>query len=543
MASRLGIEEAGTSRYRGPIRKRDCIPEPMTAFSNEFLQDLPPKDRRYDTPVAENLVFSVFPNGVKAWVHVYSYEGYVRRRTIGLFPEMDYAQAQTALTQSRRIVAVDLQQGARRKAPRSANHKQFMLLVAGAVLGGVAVALSARWLIGGPSQPVTPPGNAVDTAQVQTREGPQFAADPTASQDDSSVPDTAGVSVPDVVADQAPVQAALNENLLPDAPATAGIAGTELANTQRPATPRPGADASAVNRTMTPESAAADIGETATQSSGDFTGDSIRDTTGESRADAAVASPTPLNQPDEQTPDPPSALVTGGTAAGSGAPSIAAGIAATDGPAAGEGPDDSSDKGPVAADKAPDDGQQTGPATVVASNPEPGQAVVVESETQSATAPAGILPEAAEQQIADLTAEPGQAQGPQQLAAVAADGSPATPAATVEPAVRAQLTSGLADLEPIDTLGASLVMAPGETRRVYFFTEARGMTGARVTHRWQRQGVVVTELPFVVADDPWKIYSSKNILAEQDGEWQVTIVAEDGSVLGAETFQIILQAP
>ena len=91
----------------------------MTAFSNEFLQDLPPKERRYDTPVAENLVFSVFPNGVKAWVHVYSYEGFVRRRTIGLFPEMDYAQAQAALSQSRRIVAVELQQGGQRSRPAS----------------------------------------------------------------------------------------------------------------------------------------------------------------------------------------------------------------------------------------------------------------------------------------------------------------------------------------------------------------------------------------------------------------------------------------
>jgi hypothetical protein len=547
MASRLGIEEAGTSRYRDPIRKRDCIPEPMTAFSNDFLQDLPPKDRRYDTPVAENLVFSVFPNGVKAWVHVYSYEGYVRRRTIGLFPEMDYAQAQTALNQSRRIVAVDLQQGGRRMAPRSTNRKQFTLLVAGAVLGGVAVALSARWLIGGTSPPATPPGN-VDTAQVQTREREQLAADATASQNDSSVADTARVSAADVVADRAPVQAAINENLQAEPSGTTGIAGTELASTQRVATALPGAEASAANNAITPEAAAAGIGESAAQSIGDSIGDSIRDSigdsNGESPVDAAVAMPMPLNQPGEQTRDEQLALATTGTAAESGAPAIEAGIAATDEPAEDNGPDNRSDEGPdTAADRAPNDGQQAGPATIAASGPQPGAAVVAESATESATGPAGILPEAAEEQMADLTAEPGQAQARQQLAAAAADGSPATPAATVEPGVRAQLTSGLANLEPIDTLGASLVLAPGETRRVYFFTEARGMTGARVTHRWQRQGVVVTELPFVVADDPWKIYSSKNILAEQDGEWQVSIVAEDGSVLAAETFQILLQAP
>ena len=127
----------------------------MTAFSNEFLQDLPPKERRYDTPVGENLVFSVFPNGVKAWVHVYSYEGFVRRRTIGLFPEMDYAQAQAALSQSRRIVAVELQQGGSRQGARGMSRSKLALLTAGAVIGGIAIALIVRTLTDRSSAPET----------------------------------------------------------------------------------------------------------------------------------------------------------------------------------------------------------------------------------------------------------------------------------------------------------------------------------------------------------------------------------------------------
>ena len=515
----------------------------MTAFSNDFLQDLPPKDRRYDTPVAENLVFSVFPNGVKAWVHVYSYEGYVRRRTIGLFPEMDYAQAQAALNQSRRIVAVDLQQGARRKTPRRTNTKQFMLLVAGAVLGGVAVALSARWLIGSPSQPATSSANPVDSAPsqdqtlVRTQHDNRLSTDAIEPQNDPTVPDPGGVSTPDTAADSVPVQTATNEDLMGGTFGTTGTAGTEVSSSQEIETAIPGADVLTANSAMTPEAAATDIGET--------TAHSISDSTSESPVDDSIAAPTPPSQTDEQTREEQLALATTGTATRSDDPAIETGTAAATAPVPDNEPDNRLDIDPDTvtvgtADSAPDDGPQAGPETipVTMSGPDPAIAAGLAGES------AEVMTEAGETLVANLSPESGQEQDrPAVTATDMTDSSPATPAAASESGIRAQLTSGLADLEPTDTLSESLVLAPGETRRVYFFTEASGMTGERVIHRWQREGVIVTELPFVVADDPWKIYSSKNILAEQDGEWEVAIVAEDGSVLETKTFQIILQTP
>ena len=89
----------------------------MTQFDDRYFRDLPPRERRYDTPVADQLVFSVFPNGVKAWVHVYPHEGYVRRRTIGLFPEMDYRDALAALEMTRRILEVEAQESRRTRRP------------------------------------------------------------------------------------------------------------------------------------------------------------------------------------------------------------------------------------------------------------------------------------------------------------------------------------------------------------------------------------------------------------------------------------------
>jgi hypothetical protein len=99
----------------------------MTQFTNDYFRDLPPRDRRYDTPVADQLVFRVFPNGVKAWVHVYPCADFVRRRTMGLFPEMDYGAALAALDESRRIAEVDAEQA--RRPRRVAVHRSRYIFV------------------------------------------------------------------------------------------------------------------------------------------------------------------------------------------------------------------------------------------------------------------------------------------------------------------------------------------------------------------------------------------------------------------------------
>lgn len=79
----------------------------MTAFSDDYFRDLPPKARRYDTPLGDGIVFSVFPNGTKCWVLVYSASGFTRRRTLGLFPEMGLDAAREAAQQALRILDVE----------------------------------------------------------------------------------------------------------------------------------------------------------------------------------------------------------------------------------------------------------------------------------------------------------------------------------------------------------------------------------------------------------------------------------------------------
>ncbi|MGB5589698.1 MAG: DUF2914 domain-containing protein [Gammaproteobacteria bacterium] len=472
----------------------------MTAFSNEFLQDLPPKDRRYDTPVAENLVFSVFPNGVKAWVHVYPYEGFVRRRTIGLFPDLDYPQAQAALSQSRRIVAVELQQGGQRKAPRSSGSKQIMLLTVGAILGGVMVALAARLLIGSSPPPVEPRAAVVQVDPTNKTPDPAAQradanADPegTAQTGSQMGADTGG-AVPTAAEADA-------RNIIATGPDTT-IAGQTPGETPRDASGV--ATNPAVNETLSPTLPASTLTDSA----------------------SATSAPAPAVAPGQ-------AVLPSQTAPLSQTETARTGVAGTR----------------TISDTAPELPQQTEPDSTrdAVAGVDPGsvaRAGLEQDTGESAEVLAEAIQSPAANAAADMTEQAAPAQDePSPLATADPSVISNPPAATTEPGVRAQLTTGLADLEPIDVLSERLMLAPGETRRVYFFTEAQGMRGARVTHRWQREGTIVTELPFVVADDQWKIYSSKDILAEQDGDWEVAIVSEDGSVLATESFQVIAPAP
>jgi hypothetical protein len=76
-------------------------------LTDDHCRDLPPQARRYDTPVEEGLVFSVFPNGTKCWVLTYPVGGFIRRRTLGLFPEMTLEAALAAAEQARRVLAAE----------------------------------------------------------------------------------------------------------------------------------------------------------------------------------------------------------------------------------------------------------------------------------------------------------------------------------------------------------------------------------------------------------------------------------------------------
>jgi len=95
---------------------------------------------------------------------------------------------------------------------------------------------------------------------------------------------------------------------------------------------------------------------------------------------------------------------------------------------------------------------------------------------------------------------------------------------------RAQFTSGILDREPVD----SMMTLNSQTDRIFFFTELRNMEGRTVVHRWELNGEVMAAVTFDVRGPRWRVYSSKELLPEWSGAWQVSVVDETGTVLDSE---------
>jgi hypothetical protein len=124
---------------------------------------------------------------------------------------------------------------------------------------------------------------------------------------------------------------------------------------------------------------------------------------------------------------------------------------------------------------------------------------------------------------------------------------PAAPAA-VPPAAsvpagasvaRAVFARAVAEREPHDVVSS---LDP-DAQEVFFFTELLGLEGRTVRHRWELDGQLMAEVPFVVGAPRWRVHSSKRLLPGQPGSWTVSVVAESGEILRSEVLQRALATP
>ena len=104
------------------------------------------------------------------------------------------------------------------------------------------------------------------------------------------------------------------------------------------------------------------------------------------------------------------------------------------------------------------------------------------------------------------------------------------PAASVS---RAQFTTDIRDREPID----QVVILDNRVSNVYFFSELRGLEGRTVSHRWEYEGRVISEVPFEVGGPRWRVYSRKTLDSEMLGKWTVIVVDQSGWPLHAGIFE------
>jgi type IV secretory pathway VirB10-like protein len=84
----------------------------------------------------------------------------------------------------------------------------------------------------------------------------------------------------------------------------------------------------------------------------------------------------------------------------------------------------------------------------------------------------------------------------------------------------------------------SIVVEPGQQKRLTLFTELRGLAGETVSHRWRHDGKSMAVIPFKVGGDRWRVHSSKRVTAAMRGSWQVVVTDSRGATLASRSFVV-----
>lgn len=97
---------------------------------------------------------------------------------------------------------------------------------------------------------------------------------------------------------------------------------------------------------------------------------------------------------------------------------------------------------------------------------------------------------------------------------------------------RAQFTSGIENREPVDELQSIGL----DSREVVFFTELRDLEGRAVAHRWIHEGETQAVVDFDVGGPRWRVWSSKDLIPQMQGQWTVEVVDDTGTSHGQWSF-------
>jgi len=100
---------------------------------------------------------------------------------------------------------------------------------------------------------------------------------------------------------------------------------------------------------------------------------------------------------------------------------------------------------------------------------------------------------------------------------------------------RSVFSTAIENKEPV----SDLQKISSAITRVYFFTELMGLSGHKISHRWEYQGKIMAEITFEIGADRWRTWSSKNMLSSWTGSWQVSVVDEGGNIIEQKSFEYI----
>jgi hypothetical protein len=98
---------------------------------------------------------------------------------------------------------------------------------------------------------------------------------------------------------------------------------------------------------------------------------------------------------------------------------------------------------------------------------------------------------------------------------------------------RAQFTTEVVDREPVDLVTKLDV----NESRIFFYTDLRNLQGRTITHRWEFEGQILSEVDFKVGGPRWRVYSAKSLNPGEAGKWTVFVIDESGWPLHATIFK------
>ncbi|MBU2862240.1 DUF2914 domain-containing protein [Reinekea forsetii] len=101
---------------------------------------------------------------------------------------------------------------------------------------------------------------------------------------------------------------------------------------------------------------------------------------------------------------------------------------------------------------------------------------------------------------------------------------------------RHQFSTAIENREPVDAVTDAMNVNP-----LFYFTELNNYEGTMVTHRWSFNGNQMAEVTFNVGGPRWRVYSSKQLLPEWDGEWMVEVIDEAGNTVASDSINVVIE--
>lgn len=99
----------------------------------------------------------------------------------------------------------------------------------------------------------------------------------------------------------------------------------------------------------------------------------------------------------------------------------------------------------------------------------------------------------------------------------------------------AVITTMVNDRAPVD----NVEVYPAQTGKLYFFTRIVGAAeDTGVEHVWMYEGKEMARVPLSVRSASWRTFSSKKIVPEWKGSWQVQVVDSAGAILASVPFRV-----